>query len=105
MTNQSESCRRARPYLDLARRFLDGRCTIREFHDSFLTSFKRDEHVYAPEIGALLREMFDDVECYEPDAVLRAQLKKRNPEFTVDDAELRTSADEFASRLGSALDA
>jgi hypothetical protein len=99
MTNQDESRRRAKPYLDLVKRFLDGGATAEEFHDSFLAAFKRDEHVYAADIGALLRDMFDDVECYEPDGGLRAELKKKDPKFTIDEAELRASAEKFASYL------
>lgn len=83
-----ERRRRLEAYLSLARDFVEGRAAGPAFRDAFTERFKSDESP-ADAAGELLSRMFNEAECYEPDAALLARLRERDPGLYIDEGRLR----------------
>jgi hypothetical protein len=88
MTDQS-----VLPYVELIRRFVDGRISASTFESDYLRMFKNEKTFFAPHVFEVLDELFADVDAFCPDPALRS-------EGDLSEEQLRVKCAEVLNKLG-----
>jgi Bacterial self-protective colicin-like immunity len=86
-------------YLSLLKRFLANEVSAEEFQAAYLGIFKHENRQLDPSLFSILDTLFGDVDSFVSDPELRAELELQNPDFYLDEAELRHKVLDAYERL------
>jgi hypothetical protein len=79
----------AAKYLKLIRAFNDGAIPLEQFERNYFRMHKAERVLIGPPVDRILGTLFSDLDSFEPDPALRAELNEDRPGFYLNEQEIR----------------